>query len=827
MASTFSYQVKTKSGKTITRTVSKRKTKSGRTISTVEGGLNGKVRLSSKDGLTSKQSIDDSGSVKLTAAEPTATEMQPTPTSPSSSIARETALKPWRSINEQQGRVLATQKPVASQQEPYFGEPGTIQKQPSRLKEKLETSTGGQVILQAGELGGDLLRGSLETSPVPKFVGAGIEARKKGKKFKATVKEREKRFSRETTTFAITAGAAAGLAAAPVAVVASPYFTGGLVAADVALTTPSVVRAVKNPTPATKGEAILTAGLSVAGTLAATKAARAEKAAKALKGKEFSAAQIKERAVGLEVQARPQVGAGYIIEQTRTPVGTFGRGSATPFYGEPELLKASDIVSPNLVTELRSGERFTQPLGGRQGVSAELATTTRFQTARVIPSEQAITQPRQALQLTDIPSGASRAREEGFIRYVTVDTPSSSARGAYKANEAAIKRLSQSSPTIEDKALKTKALTYNPSGAYDYGVVSVKTDQGVIKLAIDKATGALRGEVKSVAPVFKVESARSPTELRAGKVVTASQVIKKRQPQTDTSSSFSGDFGTQTILETPEVQSTGQFAIQDPILKKKQKQKFQQQYQQEYEQIGAYTESQRSQLKDALYGQVTGRAQTVPQAPVLKQGMLLKADTLVLSKTQEKALLPGLKTPTRTLPDTMGKLQIEQVAKAIADTATKPALAVDQQLKLNTETKLSTDTVSRYRLRPDTPLRPDSLFKKFRKLDFDKNKKKSSFGILVRRQGEFSQIGVSQSLKGAFAKGASKVGSSAAASFKIVDLRTGKAVNAPSIGKDFYQSKREAGVFIERRERRIKSRGELQDITFKGIASKRKGKIRF
>jgi hypothetical protein len=40
--------------------------------------------------------------------------------------------------------------------------------------------------------------------------------------------------------------------------------------------------------------------------------------------------------------------------------------------------------------------------------------------------------------------------------------------------------------------------------------------------------------------------------------------------------------------------------------------------------------------------------------------------------------------------------------------------------------------------------------------------------------------------------------------------------------EDFYKSK--SGMFVEKRERRIKSSGELQEITFKGIMSKKSKK---
>jgi hypothetical protein len=43
--------------------------------------------------------------------------------------------------------------------------------------------------------------------------------------------------------------------------------------------------------------------------------------------------------------------------------------------------------------------------------------------------------------------------------------------------------------------------------------------------------------------------------------------------------------------------------------------------------------------------------------------------------------------------------------------------------------------------------------------------------------------------------------------------------------QDFYKSK--SGFMVEKRERRIKSLGELQEITFKGIRTKKSKKKKF
>lgn len=96
----------------------------------------------------------------------------------------------------------------------------------------------------------------------------------------------------------------------------------------------------------------------------------------------------------------------------------------------------------------------------------------------------------------------------------------------------------------------------------------------------------------------------------------------------------------------------------------------------------------------------------------------------------------------------------------------------------------------------------------------------SQFAVFVRRFGDFSRVGTTKTLGEASRIGSYNVGTSAAASFYVQDIATGQRVN-PNLGKDFYLSAREPGVAIERRSRRIKSGGELRDITYKGIQARR------
>ena len=71
--------------------------------------------------------------------------------------------------------------------------------------------------------------------------------------------------------------------------------------------------------------------------------------------------------------------------------------------------------------------------------------------------------------------------------------------------------------------------------------------------------------------------------------------------------------------------------------------------------------------------------------------------------------------------------------------------------------------------------------------------------------------------------GATIVGRTAAATFKLVPTKAkqlGKFTGRGNL-RDFY---RKGSLFIEKRGRRIKSRGEVEEITLKGLAALRFGK---
>lgn len=103
---------------------------------------------------------------------------------------------------------------------------------------------------------------------------------------------------------------------------------------------------------------------------------------------------------------------------------------------------------------------------------------------------------------------------------------------------------------------------------------------------------------------------------------------------------------------------------------------------------------------------------------------------------------------------------------------------------------------------------------------------KMGFSVFVRRKGRFGRVSDQPlMLEEAKQLGASIVGRTAAATFKLVPTKTRRLGSFSGRGnlRDFYQK---GSLYIEKRGRRIKSRGEIEEITLKGLAALRSGKRR-
>jgi hypothetical protein len=106
-----------------------------------------------------------------------------------------------------------------------------------------------------------------------------------------------------------------------------------------------------------------------------------------------------------------------------------------------------------------------------------------------------------------------------------------------------------------------------------------------------------------------------------------------------------------------------------------------------------------------------------------------------------------------------------------------------------------------------------------------KGKGRGGYEVLVRSKGIFKRVATTKTVGEAFTAGRMKVQNTAAASFKVKPINQGENINAA--GKRllpsnvYYESKKEPGTFIQRREKRISTAGEKREITFKGIFSQK------
>ncbi len=99
-----------------------------------------------------------------------------------------------------------------------------------------------------------------------------------------------------------------------------------------------------------------------------------------------------------------------------------------------------------------------------------------------------------------------------------------------------------------------------------------------------------------------------------------------------------------------------------------------------------------------------------------------------------------------------------------------------------------------------------------------KIKEKGMFTVEVRKKGVFQSIGIRSTEEEALNLAESRVKTTASASFRILEQGS-PITELEAEEKIFYPSKKERGVFIQRREKRISTPGEKQEITYQGIMS--------
>jgi len=102
--------------------------------------------------------------------------------------------------------------------------------------------------------------------------------------------------------------------------------------------------------------------------------------------------------------------------------------------------------------------------------------------------------------------------------------------------------------------------------------------------------------------------------------------------------------------------------------------------------------------------------------------------------------------------------------------------------------------------------------KPLQRLPKQKKKKKELYDVFVRRKGVFSKVGRVTGKDSALALGKHKISTSLAASFKVLKSSTGKAIKTNGLGKTIRKSKREEGVFVQKRTYRLSAGKEKSDI---------------
>lgn len=168
----------------------------------------------------------------------------------------------------------------------------------------------------------------------------------------------------------------------------------------------------------------------------------------------------------------------------------------------------------------------------------------------------------------------------------------------------------------------------------------------------------------------------------------------------------------------------------------------------------------------------------------------------------------------RIIPKVLPKLQ--QVPESKQETKVVP--------KIIPALKIAPEIIHKPELRRPVQIemRQIELFEQFSR---DKNvvlnkprMRSAKYSLLVRRKGVFGRAGEFETKQSAFTAGVKRLKATAAASFKVVE-ESGKTINfgSFSLSPEFRSSKKDFGVIVQKREFRIKTPGEKQEITRKGL----------
>lgn len=192
------------------------------------------------------------------------------------------------------------------------------------------------------------------------------------------------------------------------------------------------------------------------------------------------------------------------------------------------------------------------------------------------------------------------------------------------------------------------------------------------------------------------------------------------------------------------------------------------------------------------------------QKPIIERVQAPNYENAFLNKSE-----PVLENKPEIVTEQKPELVLEKKPELVLEQ--KPELKQQPSIRVINEPRILTPNKP-----PFTPPPPIIAPK-------EQESKTGLFSVQVRRKGFFREIAKAETPEQAFNIGRVAVSKSAAASFKVVS--EDNDYNLASIGskllpkKQFFASKKEKDVFIEKKEKRIKSKGELEEITFKGLAA--------
>lgn len=214
---------------------------------------------------------------------------------------------------------------------------------------------------------------------------------------------------------------------------------------------------------------------------------------------------------------------------------------------------------------------------------------------------------------------------------------------------------------------------------------------------------------------------------------------------------------------------------------------------------------------------------TVQPSPILQEPIIRSEPVVRVDVTPES--LAKYKDEAIAIPDS-GQVPVVQPI-----TISQPTLKTETKTELRTETILRTEPLLEQvtelppvtglggagELVPEVP--PPRRLRILPK--YEEPEKKGKYKVQVRQKGVFKDLAITETPEQAFKIGAQKVLGDSTASLRVSPIGSTESVS--QVGRSilpkklFRESKKEPGVFIERRQFRLDAPGEKKEITLKGL----------